>query len=701
MGKITNNKKVYRVDPITGANTRNDDEGNGSASEVMNDDTAKMLYDQVLNAASTLVDDPQELLKMVDDKDANQRDLALRTVAELIIENTSFNKNNLLDNKDNLIKIIKRSSDPEPQVAVTAMGALRNLTIVNPESCDLLLSSDILTSLISNFNRSLEFISTIQNNKYTTGPALENQHILLQSLSLLTNLCELSDSAFEVVSNSVGQHFSKLFQLLIGHSLFLEELVFYTCEFLSIITENNAKLSMTVGNDLLMQLYKCVSESKMSIKLLSLISVTLLNIGSHYHRDKVVELITPLLLPAFTNFQPVASLLAIKEKRLALKEVTASSNNQEEEEDEPIEEDTIVEDGDDDDEVEDQQMGETSTTSNNNNNGDTKEPKKAKSESVTFENEAEKMEEQWRDSLSAQQTAIEIFTNILSDDGQQQPSDNPYDEDDKFLDVQDIESAQDQDVSPLIKYLESTTLLANLIELIESIELQDITKIVKECTELMQLAISLKTMYKRAIQCLSNLLISFSKEKIHSHQRLWDLMLKISAHSIHNGQISQAKTEIEQLEIATSSLWSLMRNNSSIGFNNLDEIKNILFITSNAPTLVKTNLIGMIGLMGQKDMCKSILNQIGQLFVYCLANDQNAEVIAETLNSIFDVFAEPPVNQVFKELNMMSTLEQYVPILRNKIKTDKKKLDRQMLDRLDESRINLTRFIQYKKQQKY
>lgn len=84
----------------------------------------------------------------------------------------------------------------------------------------------------------------------------------------------------------------------------------------------------------------------------------------------------------------------------------------------------------------------------------------------------------------------------------------------------------------------------------------------------------------------------------------------------------------------------------------------------------------------------------------CLNKDLPADIISESLNSIFDIYAEPNVNNIVKEVSLIQHLDAFVPIIRNKIKTDKKKLDRALLDRLDESRINLSRFITYKKSQK-
>ncbi|GAM28866.1 hypothetical protein SAMD00019534_120420 [Acytostelium subglobosum LB1] len=563
MGKITGNKKIYRVDPLGTSsednnNNNNIDEEIPINANIEDDETGTILYNQVISQSINVGDDPQRLLTMIDDQNVNQRDIAFRMLCELIADDTgNFNTKTLMQ-PDNLTKVIRRVVDPEPQVAALAMGALRNLTITTEASVEMLLSLDVLTPLLANFDKSLALLISIPGNKYRAKEGLLGQHILLQSLALLTNLCELSDKAFELITKAMN-NFSKLFNILIAHGEFLPELVFFVGEFLSIITEDNPTLCLTVGNELLMQLFQCVSgQSTMSIKLKSLISITLLNIGSHYNRVKVSETITPVLLTAF-QFQPLPALMIIQQR---LKQMADAAISQEQEEDAAaaaagndmtMEDDVKAasipapkeEEGGDNEDEDDEMEKEINVEEVKKNNA-------AQAELLKIEKETEQMIEQWKDSLSAQQSAIEIFTNIFSSDDDanaagQSTTDSPYDEDDKFLDIEDIQSdTKEQEISPLIKYLETTTLLTNLMDFIESVESHDLTAIARQATEMMSLIITLKTVYSRAITCLSNLLLSFTPSSIHSQPKLWQLLLKIASHLIRQGVISQAKTEVSR-----------------------------------------------------------------------------------------------------------------------------------------------------------
>lgn len=71
-------------------------------------------------------------------------------------------------------------------------------------------------------------------------------------------------------------------------------------------------------------------------------------------------------------------------------------------------------------------------------------------------------------------------------------------------------------------------------------------------------------------------------------------------------------------------------------------------------------------------------------------------VVAEALNSIFDVFAEPEVNDVVMEIRLVEQLQAFTPLLKSHLKAQKRSMARDLYGRLDEAKLNLGRFIKYK-----
>jgi hypothetical protein len=74
-------------------------------------------------------------------------------------------------------------------------------------------------------------------------------------------------------------------------------------------------------------------------------------------------------------------------------------------------------------------------------------------------------------------------------------------------------------------------------------------------------------------------------------------------------------------------------------------------------------------------------------------------VVAEILNSVFDVFAEPEVNGVVRALDMVTRLAAFVPELKTRLRDGRRSMPRDMHGRLDEAKLNLARFLKYKREQ--
>ncbi|KAN0035561.1 hypothetical protein ACTA71_004841 [Dictyostelium dimigraforme] len=711
MGKFTSSKKTYRVDPL-GLNLPNNGE-----NEEMNapDNLSSIVAGGVVGATpegnlimnedlSQSITDPIKLLDLISSADTVERDFAFRTISEFVLENESFTQE--LIKPENIRKIITHLVEPDVQIRVSVIGTFRNLTVIKEDICETLINLDILTPLLSNFVQGINFIKTLNEKDMKQPKSIETQHVLIQAVALINNLCEVSEKGFSIVSKECKSILTTLFQVLINNSIFMPELIMNISEFLTVVTDDNNELNATINNELMLQLFNIIKDSTtMNIRLKTLISTIILNIGQLYNKELVIQNITPILLSTFQfsststlNSELLKSLNSAKDAKLKYDQLVAEQP----------------------DNNDDEKMGMEEESNNNNNNNNTTEPideskpitstvdetirktpkNTIKNAAADLVQECEKQfktqNEQWKDSLLAQQSAIELFVNIVSDAQQQQPDDsNPYDDDDdKFLDIEDGETEQSQQIlSNISKFIISTPLCQYLIELLNSIVNFDLTEFGKLNVELLSNISSIKILQKRAMTCLSNLLITFIPKEENVQKILWDLLMKIANQSF-------ATSDIDIIEMTTSSLWSIMRTNSNIGFTTETEIKNLVELAIKSPNSIKTNLIGIIGIAGQKPFCQNILKEIAMFLLQCLNKDLPADIISESLNSIFDIFAEPNVNKIVKEVSLIQHLETFIPIIRNKIKTDKKKLDRALLDRLDESRINLSRFITYKKSQK-
>eukprot|EP01097_Dermamoeba_algensis_P008079 TRINITY_DN5249_c0_g1_i1.p1 TRINITY_DN5249_c0_g1~~TRINITY_DN5249_c0_g1_i1.p1 ORF type:complete len:241 (-),score=57.27 TRINITY_DN5249_c0_g1_i1:87-809(-) len=116
---------------------------------------------------------------------------------------------------------------------------------------------------------------------------------------------------------------------------------------------------------------------------------------------------------------------------------------------------------------------------------------------------------------------------------------------------------------------------------------------------------------------------------------------------------------------------------------------------------IRITCLQILNLFAKFSEDENFLMQYGTHLIQRMS--QNAVItdleVAEILNGIFDVFAEVKSNGLFVRLGMLPLLESNLPFLTQKIQREKKEMDQYTFDRLDESRLNLKRFISYKKKQ--
>ena len=79
--------------------------------------------------------------------------------------------------------------------------------------------------------------------------------------------------------------------------------------------------------------------------------------------------------------------------------------------------------------------------------------------------------------------------------------------------------------------------------------------------------------------------------------------------------------------------------------------------------------------------------------------DPSLVVIAESLNSIFDIFAETEYNDTVKAVNMMKRLQETLQHLRQQLPGLRRTMSKDFRVRVEEAELNLQRFIEYKRPQ--
>ncbi|KAL6050883.1 protein import into nucleus, variant 2 [Balamuthia mandrillaris] len=211
-----------------------------------------------------------------------------------------------------------------------------------------------------------------------------------------------------------------------------------------------------------------------------------------------------------------------------------------------------------------------------------------------------------------------------------------------------------------------------------------------------------------ALGCLSNMLLldSLSYEPIEMIS-LWNFLSKMCEELASVEQMDTICLEL--LEHVTNSMWTLLRR-----AGNPADSKSCVLVPSQGvatvilklatPTLstpppyqIQIHAIGMLAFVGQFAQLQPFIEDLGKVLVQAFESfSSSPALIAEALNTVFDVFAEPVHNDVFAALNMMHYLQSFVSWLEQQMQQPH---DEDLLERIDETKTNLINFIAYKQQQ--
>ncbi|XP_053401607.1 uncharacterized protein LOC123549077 [Mercenaria mercenaria] len=114
---------------------------------------------------------------------------------------------------------------------------------------------------------------------------------------------------------------------------------------------------------------------------------------------------------------------------------------------------------------------------------------------------------------------------------------------------------------------------------------------------------------------------------------------------------------------------------------------------------VRVNAIRIVstigGILAQNTNPHPLLKDIGVLLLEVVCKDSDLWVVAESLDSIFDVFGEDHVDPVLKEIGLVEKLKTVASALKSKVQQNRKTLG-EHYPVISTARTNLVRFIKYK-----
>ncbi|RHY53402.1 hypothetical protein DYB38_003873 [Aphanomyces astaci] len=111
----------------------------------------------------------------------------------------------------------------------------------------------------------------------------------------------------------------------------------------------------------------------------------------------------------------------------------------------------------------------------------------------------------------------------------------------------------------------------------------------------------------------------------------------------------------------------------------------------------RTSAVRLLGTLGKKAHSLPE-NKVLAVCLSAVLRDTDLAVVCEVLNALFDIYADEQYDSVFHEVKFLTSLEHVGAGMKSKIKSEAKSLDRELVAHAKETRLNLLRFIKYKKQ---
>lgn len=592
------------------------------------------------------------------------REWGCTSVASLVSQPANISV--LLEN--NVVKILgPLILDNSLQVRHKALGALRNLSVDGGvEACEEMIRRDILTPLVALFQQYGQ--GWLPEQPTGKRKVQLKSDIFTEATHVLWNLCEASEEAVNAFNKE--NLISYLWPCL-QHSVYGLPLAITVAQCLHTVTEDNNELKNVCKERALTELQSLMSAPTDTPELVLLKTL---------HTGIVVNLYGTELSTAPGNV--VSAIISSVSDVLAIDAVSALQSSINE-----LQEDI----------KRSLEGGQT----------EQKEKVLMETENNNFSEKASNI----KNILAAQQVSLEIITNLCCSD------------DDEWEDMNSSESSSDeinQDIE-----MEDEPCVNNFIsplcvpsEIHSSIVKNDIfTKVLNKSQPLDMTQLNFASFEKQLTK--SDIYKSFDRLQNHGLLCINNLVSSLepddlggidNLHNVWQGltQLSTTHSVIQKpskLEAVTSALRAVVQKLAELESPKLSSVtpNDLQFLfemgqqcQQNEVRVHTIRIISTIGcLLAKKLEPHSMLKNIGMFLLEIICKDGDLWVVAEALDSLFDVFGEDHLDPVVREIHLVERLKQILGPLKAKINSTKHTLG-EHYPIVSTAKTNLIRFIKYK-----
>jgi len=591
------------------------------------------------------------ILEKLESTSAEEREAACSSVSHLCLEGPDAVKT--LMAAQVVPKLLQRFFDGSKPVRIAAFGALRNLSLVGKDVCSEIVGHDVMNSVVILLRKCAEdltlaaVLSSDQSNPEATEERKENILMLTQVFALLWNLCQDSPQATEAFSKQSDVHalaldafsrgdFPLVFRVTVGH-------------FLTVATDANNSPELHSGPlakpEATVRLQQLLEPSQPAI-ISAQAACVLCNLWFAAQPTETVQNILPT----------IARVMKTDVHGTILQNAVAALHEEHRK----------------------QQMVEGAELK------------------ITDISEDPEAVEVWRNETVAQQLGIEILTNFLADNSDENESDGG--------DVDMDEVAHGDRPNTHIQPYQIVSLTATVSDLLRVLAAMPATPSLPSTLTLR--LVVLRSLRLRALACLTNALATagtqtFLEISQTNPQQLWNGLWNIIVSCLDQTAAVATVTDLETSQTCLEVLWTLTRDAApNIRHVTVDptQLKVLCELSCTSPQEeIRVTCSGLLGVVGNRPFDAALHLVTAQALSQVVQGDASVIVVCEALNAIFDVFAEPEYNPPFHQVGMLDLLRQTAGNIGKRAK--QQKLSRDEREHVSETVANVKSFIVYKQKQ--
>jgi len=341
-----------------------------------------------------------------------------------------------------------------------------------------------------------------------------------------------------------------------------------------------------------------------------------------------------------------------------------------------------------------------------------------------MEQEGSTAHEALRDTLNhvilAQQSALEILTNLCCDDSNYEECSETDDDDEDNMNGDHDEDIQANDetametesinegMPPMIlEAIKSHKILEKVWNKVLFLPAENVQEILKSSAGrkndglmVMQMITTLQT---KACLCLNNIVEALSIEDLGGSDELFEVWkklrdLSLASHDQSSEHVLEASTSVMR---ATTQKLAKCPQMNQLSPEDLQKLAEIGGNSTNSN--VRVNIVHLLGTIGQNSIQnEQVRISVANFLTEAATRDVELRVVAEALDKIFDMFAEDDTDKLCKQVGLIGKLKKLQPGFKTKMNLYKQKQKFQGKNQ-DETmamanmvKNNLGRFIKYK-----